>query len=120
MQKYAFFLYATNFSVFFLHKKRKFILFGLASYAKVCGKVSGEAQLTKFLPAVLGGIGTLFVQYTAKNFVKFVFHKENFNIFGFGEHSDYCLYRFVIEHYKCTGSSLLTEFEDNKFSMKSR
>ncbi|MCR4920418.1 MAG: hypothetical protein K5945_01740, partial [Bacteroidaceae bacterium] len=37
-----------------------------------------------------------------KNFVKFVCHKENFCNFVFGEHSDYCLYYFVIEHYKGT------------------
>ena len=34
--------------------------------------------------------------------MKFVGHKENFCNFVFGEHSDYCLYYFVIEHYKGT------------------
>ena len=34
--------------------------------------------------------------------MKFVCHKENFCNFVFGEHSDYCLYYFVIEHYKGT------------------
>ena len=34
--------------------------------------------------------------------MKFVCHKENFSNFVFGEHSDYCLYYFVIEHYKGT------------------
>jgi hypothetical protein len=57
MQRYIFFLYAANISMFFLQNRRKFILFGLASYAKVCRKVSGEAQLAKFLPAVLGVLG---------------------------------------------------------------
>ena len=34
--------------------------------------------------------------------MKFVCHKENFCKFVFGEHSDYCLYYLVIEHYKGT------------------
>ena len=34
--------------------------------------------------------------------MKFVCHKENISNFVFGEHSDYCLYYFVIEHYNGT------------------
>ena len=32
--------------------------------------------------------------------MKFVCHKENLCNFVFGEHSENCLYNFVIEHYK--------------------
>ena len=43
--------------------------------------------------------------------MKFICHKENFSNFVFGvppaperseEHSDYCLYNFMFEHYKGT------------------
>ena len=54
------------------------------------------------LSACFWCIETIFIQQTAKNFVKFICHKENFSNFVLGEHSEYCLYNFVIQHYKGT------------------
>ena len=44
----------------------------------------------------------IFLRQTVKKLAEFIRHKENFRNFVLGEHSDYCLYYFVIQYYKGT------------------
>ena len=55
----------------------------------------------------------IFFHQTVKKLAEFICHKENFRNFVLGEHSDYCLYYFMIEHLKVQQFSLITKFIGN-------
>ena len=45
---------------------------------------------------------TLFFHLRIKNFAEIICHTINFSNFVLGDHSDFCLYFFVFQHYKVT------------------
>ena len=65
-----------------------------------------DFRLRKRAVAVIFALGRvsygIFFRHTVKKLAEFIRHKENFRNFVLGEHSDYCLYYFVFEHYKGT------------------
>ena len=65
-----------------------------------------DFRLRKRPVAVIFALGRgfygIFLHHAVKKLAEFICHKENFRNFVLGEHSDYCLYYFMFEHYKGT------------------
>ena len=85
---------------------------------------SHDFRLRKCTVAVIFALGTdfygIFLGHKNVKLAEFICHIEYFSNFVLGEHSDYCLYYFVIEHYKGIKISLTTQFIDNYISSNSR
>ena len=52
--------------------------------------------------ALILGLYRVFFHLRIKNFAEIICHTINFSNFVFGDHSDFCLYFFVFQHYKVT------------------
>ena len=65
-----------------------------------------DFRLRKRTVAVIFTLGRffygIFLSHKVKKLAEFIRHIENFCNFVLGEHSDYCLYYFMFEHYKGT------------------
>ena len=48
------------------------------------------------------GLYRVFFHLRIKNFAEIICHTKNFCNFVLGDHSDFCLYFFVFQHYKVT------------------
>ena len=52
--------------------------------------------------ALILGLYRVFFHLCIKNFAEIICHTKNFCNFVLGDHSDFCLYFFVFQHYKVT------------------
>lgn len=52
--------------------------------------------------ALILGLYRIFFHLRIKNFAEIICHTINFSNFVLGDHSDFCLYFFVFQHYKVT------------------
>ena len=77
----------------------------LAKVADKGSDVTLDHRNTKPHPVIFAltlGLYRVFFHLRIKNFAEIICHTINFSNFVLGDHSDFCLYFFVFQHYKVT------------------